>query len=118
MKHILLSCFFAAGIYAANAQATAQLPTDGTTNETAPKAAPAANTVYVTPQNQWGLIDMKVSDNTAWFYHINGLSDLRVYVTDNEGRVQIDQKLGEKTNGVDVSRLRKGSYFVTLINQN
>lgn len=73
--------------------------------------------IYVTPANQWSLIELKSSGDVAYFENIEGLSHLKVFVTSNEGKALMDVKITAKANGVNFKKFGKGLYFLTLVNE-
>lgn len=126
MKHLLFSIILlcsAAGLQAqTEAYADASpLPKSGGTEATAAAAKKQNITmkdvIYVTPANQWSLIDMKVAGDIAYFKNIDGLSSLKVFVTNSDGVSMMEARINAKANGINFKRLKKGLYFLTLVNE-
>ena len=120
MKQFISGLLLAAttiGAQAQTAMAAAGEKPSGTTNIPASTGAPAKNVVYLTPANQWSLIEMKVAGDMAYFNNIDGLSSLRVFITNGDGAAQMDMKINSQANGINIKRLKKGLYFLTLVNE-
>lgn len=117
----LLSLLLMLGTFAiANAQSSfsQEEKSAGATTAKAEKATPS-KVVYVDRSaNPMAGVEMKVADGWASFHNLDGMSGLRVYITNGNGNVEIDRKLSSERNAVDINRLKKGLYFVTLINEN
>lgn len=74
--------------------------------------------VYVNNTNALFYINLRVKDNLAYFDNIGEAASLKVHVTNAKGKEMISQSISIKYNAFDISRLPKGLYFVTLINEN
>lgn len=121
MKHVLLSILFAVAGFAAQAQApayaAAQPKAEVTRTSVTNNTTPTKNVVYITAANQWAIVDMKVSGEVAYFSNIDGMGSLRVIVTNSDGVEQINTKINADANGINFKRLKKGLYFLTLVNE-
>lgn len=73
--------------------------------------------VYVNTNNAFAYVSLRVKDNLAYFDNIGDMSNLRVHVTNSNGRELVNQKINGRSNAFDISSLSKGLYFVTLINE-
>lgn len=113
----LLSLLLMLGTFAiANAQSSFSQE-EKSAGVSAGKATPA-KVVYVDRSaNPMARIEMSVADGWASFHNLDGMSGLRVYVTNGNGNVEIDRKISGERNAIELSKLRKGLYFVTLINE-
>jgi len=74
--------------------------------------------VYVNNNNALSFVNLHVKDNLAFFDNLGDLNALKVHVTNAEGKELVSQSISTKYNAFDISRLPKGLYFVTLINEN
>lgn len=74
--------------------------------------------VYVNNNNALSFVSLHVKDNLAYFDNLGELNALKVHVTNAQGKELVSQSISTKYNAFDISRLPKGLYFVTLINEN
>ena len=73
--------------------------------------------VYVTSQNRISIIKMQTKENIAYFSNIEPGARYQLHVTTDKGREVLQMKINSKFNGFDISKLSKGLYFVTLIDE-
>ena len=73
--------------------------------------------MYVYSDNMLAQATMSVKENKAFFGNIDGISVLKVFVTDTEGEVVYSGSLNKKNNAINIKSLRKGLYFVTLLSE-
>ena len=125
MKSLMLIALLTAGTIAANAQTIARA--DQTVNGKIPVSETPAmpvvsgnnnNTRVVYTQDAMSFINMRVKDQWAYFDNIDGLGVIKVHVTNVSGREVFSRKLADKANAIDISKLSKGLYFITLISEN
>lgn len=77
-----------------------------------------APTVFINAANQWKYIEMKSAGDKVFFTNLDGLSALKVVVTNSAGNELMQMKLSATANAVDCKKLKSGLYFLTLVNEN
>jgi len=125
MKSLMLIALLAAGTISANAQTVAyahqtvngKIPVSETPATPVVSGNSNSRVSYIN-QDAMSFINMRVKDQWAYFDNIDGLGVLKVHVTNASGREVLNRKLSDKTNAIDISRLTKGLYFITLISEN
>ncbi|PZF74400.1 T9SS type A sorting domain-containing protein [Taibaiella soli] len=83
-----------------------------------PASANDKKLVYVNNTNALSYVNLHVKDNLAFFDNLGDFNALKVHVTNADGKEVVNQTISTKYNAFDISRLAKGLYFVTLINEN
>ena len=80
------------------------------------KTTPSATIVYADPSSLENTLMTQVEKHIV-FTQLPPAKSLMVRVTDANGNQVISKKISDKKNVVDISRLRKGMHFVTLISE-
>ncbi|XZF14156.1 T9SS type A sorting domain-containing protein [Chitinophagaceae bacterium MMS25-I14] len=110
-KHIFMSMLLAACSGAAFAQSV-NVATPISDNAAADKKV-----VYVNSQNRASFIKMQTKENIVYFTNIDPAARYQLHVTNDKGREMLQMKITAKYNGFDITKLSKGIYFVTLIDE-
>lgn len=118
MKSFMLICLLSTMTIAAQAQSVNnKIPVSETPATPVITGNTASKPVYA-GQDGMSFINMRVKDNWAFFDNIDGLGLINVHVTNASGREVLSRRISGKTNAVDVTALKKGLYFITLISEN
>ena len=123
MKQLFLSIvllFGAVNLYAQTeafvATSAASGPSGSSTLPAKKQAIGMREVIYITPANQWSLIEMKSFGDMVHFKYLDGMNDLKVIVTNSNGVSVMEMKVSAKANGINCKKLKKGLYFMTLVN--
>jgi hypothetical protein len=60
---------------------------------------------------------MNFSDNILGFENLPQQGNLSLFITDSKGNEMLSKKLSYKKNTTNISRLKNGIYFITLISE-
>ena len=105
----------AMALAADESEASATTTVATTTTTSSKNTAP---TVFINAANQWKYIEMKTAGDKVFFTNLDGLSALKLVVTNSQGDELMRLGLSGAANAVDCKKLKSGLYFLTLVNEN